>query len=117
MGNRLEPVPTEKLSRAHLGFIATDVSDQENREQRLAFDAGVVVREVLADGPASRIGLRPGDLIVGLGSYRIRQSDDLLLFLQYVQPDDLVQVKVLRPVRLRSGRVIREEQAGQLVAR
>ena len=112
----LEPVPTDRLSATHLGFVAGDVSDQENREQRLAFDAGVVIRDLVPESPAARIGLRPGDLVVGLGTYRIRNSDDLLLFLQYVQSGDLVQVKVLRPVRLRSGQVVREEQAGQMVA-
>ena len=112
----LESVPTDQLSAKHLGFVAADVTDQENREQRLAFDAGVVVRSRLPDSPAARIGIEPGDLIVGLGTYRIRHSDDLLLFLQYVQPGDIVEVKVLRPIRLRSGRLIREEQAGQLVA-
>ena len=63
------------------------------------------------------VGQVPGDLVVELGTYRIRHSDDLLLFLQYVQPGDLVQITVYRPVQLRSGRWIREKQAGQLVAR
>ncbi len=113
---RLRPVPTDRLSAKHLGFVAADVSDKENREQRLAFDAGVVVRTLLPESPAARIGLEAGDLVVGLGTYRIRHSDDLLLFLQYVEPGDLVQVKVLRPLRLRSGRFVREEKAGLLVA-
>jgi len=112
----LVPVPTDALSARHLGFVAADVSDEENREQRIAFDSGVVVKEIRPDGPAARIGLEVGDLVIGLGTYRIRHSDDLLLFLQYVEPGDLVQVKVLRPVLLRSGRMAREEQKGQLVA-
>jgi serine protease Do len=113
---RLLPVPTAGLSDEHLGFEAEDVSDEENRERELAFDAGVVVREVRKDGPAARIGMRAGDVVKALGSYRIRHSDDLLLFLQYVRPGDLVKVQILRAVRTRTGKILRETQSGQMVA-
>jgi len=78
----------------------------DRQQQIIQSHAGVIVQQVRADGPAAKIRMRPGDLIVGLGTYRIRNSDDLLLFLQYVQSGDLVKVQVVRPLTLRSGRVI-----------
>ncbi len=113
---RLVPLPTDDLSRARLGFTAKDVGEKENLERQIAFDAGVMVDEVRAGGPADRIGLRSGDLVVGLGNYRIRHSDDLLLFLQYVQAGDVVQVKAIRFVDLPNGRAFRQGREGRLIA-
>lgn len=113
---RLLPVPTAVLSERHLGFVAEDVSEEAIREQQLALDAGVIVQAVRPDGPAARVGLEPGDVVMGLGTYLIRHSDDLLLFLQYVRPDDLVKVRVLRSTPMRSGRILRVEQEGQMLA-
>ncbi|MHC5011560.1 MAG: PDZ domain-containing protein, partial [Planctomycetota bacterium] len=110
------PVPTESLSDRHLGLVASDVSDQENREYQLRFDAGVVVQSVREGGPADRIGVRPGDLVIGLGSYRIRHSDDLLVFLQYVQPADIVKVRVLRRAARPNGASRGSQKEGVLVA-
>ncbi|MFV1958074.1 MAG: PDZ domain-containing protein, partial [Planctomycetota bacterium] len=102
----LLPVPSRILSERLLGLVAADVGDGESRGRNLAFDSGIVVQRVRPGGPAAKIRVRPGDLIIALGSYRIRNSDDLLLFLQYVQPGDLVKVQVVRPTTLRSGRVV-----------
>ncbi len=82
----LEPIPTDALAREHLGLEVSDVGD---------YEAGVLVRGV--SGPAAKMGVRLGDVIVGLGSWKIRHSDDLLLFLQYVQKGDLVDVLLRRP--------------------
>jgi S1-C subfamily serine protease len=82
----LEPIPTDALAREHLGLEVADVGD---------YEAGVLVRGV--SGPAAKMGVRLGDVIVGLGSWKIRHSDDLLLFLQYVQKGDLVDVLLRRP--------------------
>jgi S1-C subfamily serine protease len=83
---RFEPIPTASLARERLGLEVSDVG---------AYEAGVEVRA--AQGPAAKVGVQAGDVIVGLGSWRIRHTDDLLLFLQYVQPGDLVEVYVRRP--------------------
>lgn len=112
----LLPVPTKALSDRHLGFVATDVGEQENLDRHLAFDAGVIVREVRTGGPAHRIGLREGDVIVGLGKNQIRHSDDLLAFLQYVRPGDIVLVRVLRERTAPNGPPLRELTEGTLIA-
>ena len=84
---RLEPVPTSRLSAKHLGFIAEDTGESN----------GVVVAELVSDGPAARMRLQPKDRIYALGGWEIRTTEDLLLFLQFVSPGDLVDVKIFRP--------------------
>jgi len=82
----LRPLPTDMLALKHLGFTAKDTGDS----------GGVVVEAVRPDGPADRMKLRPEDLVYGLGEWKIRNTEDLLMFLQFVQAGDLVDVKIER---------------------
>jgi S1-C subfamily serine protease len=84
----LSPVPTDRLSVHHLGFEAEDTGESN----------GVIVKAVRDGGPAARMQLQPGDRIYALGDWEIRNTEDLLLFLQFVSPGDVVDVKILRTV-------------------
>ena len=100
----LEMLPTNELSERLLGFVATDPLDEELRRFDLPLDAGVLVRKVTPGSPAAQMKLKEGDLIVGYGGERrFRHSDDLLIFLQFVQAGDLVELNVIRPIRGTSG--------------
>lgn len=83
----LAPVPTDDLSLEHLGFRGGDAAD---------YQGGVLVKSVRPGGPAATAGLRPGDIVLGLGMWRLRHTDDLLVFVQMVAPGDLVDVLVQR---------------------
>ena len=99
---QLLPVPTDELSEEHFGMQCSDVAD---------YEAGVVVRSIRPGGPAAKIGLRVGDVVLGLGAgdmLRIRNTDDLLVFLQNVAPDDLVEVAARRPSPEGNGGAARE---------
>ncbi len=80
----LKSLPTNTLSSQHLGFVAADTD---------AFD-GVLVTEVRSGGPSDEMGLRKNHIVVGLGPWSIKNSEDLLLFLQNVKPGDVVKVWV-----------------------
>lgn len=85
---RLSPVPTNRLSAKHLGFTAEDTGESN----------GVLVASILSDGPAARMSLKPRDRIYALGEWEIRNTEDLLLFLQFVSPGDMIDVKIYRQV-------------------
>lgn len=103
----VEELPTDRLSRAHLGFTAEDKED---------FD-GVIVSEVRSGGPGERAKLAPGDVIVALGRWKVRNSEDLLMFLQYVAAGDEVDITVQRARRDPSGRVVgMRELKGSMLA-
>jgi serine protease Do len=114
----LEPVPTPELSRRHLGIGYADVDESVQREIHIPLDSGVLVTELRPGGPADKIRVRVGDLIVALGSKKIRNSDEMLLFLQYVQPGDAVDIRVRRPVqRGRDGSIAWDDKPpGTLIA-
>ena len=71
-----------RVRRAHLGIAAQTVP----LPRRVAVAAaskpnGVRVGEVLPDGPASRAGLRVGDVVIRLGDHPVGGGDDLVRLL------------------------------------
>jgi len=94
---------------------------------RQQFDGALVV-EVIPGGPGSVAGLQPtrrsatgelslGDLIVGVGSVRIRQVEDLLSAIEERDPGQTVALRVWRgcdprkELELQARLVLREQLA------
>jgi S1-C subfamily serine protease len=82
----LEPVPTDELSDRFFGFKAEDTGEK----------TGVIVTSIRPGSPAEKLLMRKDDVIFGLGHWKIRNTEDLLMFLQFVAPGDLVDVKIRR---------------------
>ncbi len=66
-----------RVRRSYIGVEGQDV--QLNRRTVRAYDLpvekGILVRSVMSGGPASRAGIRPGDVIIGLGDARLSGID------------------------------------------
>jgi serine protease Do len=113
LGVRLEPVP---VTIGEVSPLAPERPTQPTRPtspsgqvpgtapafahdtgQRLnSADEGAILREVLADTPASHAGLRPGDGIVALNEHRIRTAHDLTDRLDRIPARTTVQLDVVR---------------------
>ena len=59
---------------------------------------GLLVRQVQADSPADRAGLRQGDLIVGAGDREVTSADDLYAVLDAVADDGTLLLRVVRGI-------------------
>jgi putative serine protease PepD len=57
---------------------------------------GALLATVTPDGPAARAGLRPGDVIVRLGSRAVTNPDELVVAIRDRLPGDAVEVQALR---------------------
>jgi serine protease Do len=57
---------------------------------------GVLVREVEADSPAHRAGIREGDLIVEAGGQPIRNADDVYDALAGVEQSGVMTLSLVR---------------------
>ncbi|MGA8053797.1 MAG: DegQ family serine endoprotease [Burkholderiales bacterium] len=64
---------TSAPTQSKLGVAVRPVSAEE--KQRLGIDGGVFVER--ADGPAARAGIRPGDVILAVGSQKIASAEEL----------------------------------------
>ena len=65
-------------------------------KRSITLTRGLSLREVLADTPASRAGLRPGDGIVTLNDYRIRTAHDFTDRLDRIPAHTTIQLGVVR---------------------
>lgn len=57
---------------------------------------GMLLSDVIPDGPAAKAGLKGGDRIVKMGSVDVRNVNDLMFVLQAAKPGQQVQVTFLR---------------------
>jgi S1-C subfamily serine protease len=79
-----------------LGIVVQPLTPMIAQKYGTSVEDGMLVTEVLADSPASRAGLRAGDVIVGLGNYRVEDLKDFANLLQYLPSAGRVRIQVVR---------------------
>jgi serine protease DegS len=78
--------------RGWLGFVPQDLSDEQAAQLRLTA-GGVTVVNILLQSPAYQAGVRPGDLITGLGSEPVQSAQDLISRVAALKPGAQVQLE------------------------
>jgi serine protease DegS len=81
--NLVRGVMEQILTRGHvvrgwLGFVPQDLSDEQAAQLGIAAGGGVTVVNILVKSPAFEAGVRPGDLITGLGHEPIHNAQELV---------------------------------------
>ncbi len=95
-----KPPPPDLSDRlqAEPAYLGVSVTDRDDRGR------GVRVVNVVPDSPADKVGIRPNDLLVGIGGIRVRQEVDLIETVKAFSPGDRVDVDLLRqgvpPIRV-----------------
>jgi len=75
---------TEELKRRHrivrpwLGVMVAELRPELARQHGLEPRSGLLVAEVVPRSPAHRAGLKPGDVVAGVGPFPVRSVRDLL---------------------------------------
>ncbi|MHB1585690.1 MAG: Do family serine endopeptidase [Acidiferrobacteraceae bacterium] len=82
--------------RGWLGIEAQTITPELAHALRLKSTAGVVVAGILQNGPASKAGLRPGDVILALNGHAINSADQALRSISRQRPGTSVVLKILR---------------------
>lgn len=99
-----------RVERAYLGVETVELDPDLTRALRLRVRAGLAVTEVTAGGPAADGGIRAarsvergvprnGDVLLAIGSARLRERTDLTAQLERLRPGDDVELSVLRDGR------------------
>lgn len=84
------------VTRGWLGVQMQPITPDMEEALGLSSTNGVVVADVLPDGPAAKAGLKSGDVIVGFGDQPVKSSHDLALAVANTHPGTSVPLKLLR---------------------
>jgi C-terminal processing protease CtpA/Prc len=83
-------------ARKRLGVKVEPLNPAMAEKYGIAVEDGMLVTEVLKDTPAAQAGLRPGDVITGVGNYRVESMQDFATLLQYLPQSGRVRLEVVR---------------------
>ncbi|CAN5278660.1 Do family serine endopeptidase AlgW [soil metagenome] len=85
-----------RVVRGYLGVALRDLSPQRTRTLGLEGTEGIEVIGIAADSPASRAGLRVGDLITHIETQSVRFRRDALSLIARTAPGETLTVDILR---------------------
>jgi len=96
--NLVRGVMEQILKRGHvvrgwLGFVPQDLTDEQAAQLGIAAGGGVAVVNILVKSPAFEAGVRPGDLITGLGHESVRSAQDLVSRVAALPPGAVVELQ------------------------
>ncbi len=102
------------VKRGWLGVEPRDLSAELVESLNLTVKTGVLITGVLQDGPAARGGLRPGDVVVGVGGQPVANSQELFAAVAALKPGSTAVVAVQRGAQaLELKLVVSERPAAQ----
>jgi len=84
------------VTRGWLGVQMQPITPDMEDALGLNSTNGVVVADVVKDGPAAKAGLKSGDVILGFGDQAIKNTHELALAVGNTKPGQSVPAKVLR---------------------
>lgn len=84
---------------AYLGVQIMTMSKEIADQYGFSVNSGALITSVLTESAAENAGLRQGDIIVGLGSNKIRSAEDVSTFMSGHKPNQKVILKYVRGKR------------------
>jgi serine protease Do len=85
-----------RVVRPWLGISGMDVNKFVARRYNLAVEQGVLLAEVLHEGPARDAGLRVGDIVVKIGETKVEGMKSLVSALSHLSIGDEVSLQFVR---------------------
>ena len=85
-----------QVTRGWIGVEPRDLTPELAASLRLPVAQGVLITGVLQDGPASRGGLRPGDVVVSIAGAEVANTTQLLAAVAALKPQTVASVVVQR---------------------
>ena len=89
-----------KVVRGYLGLYPQDVTPEIAKQFNLSGPGGALVSEVSPDSPASKAGLKRGDVILKVNGETVNSANDLRLRISQTPPGTPVKLQVSRDGKL-----------------
>ena len=84
------------ISRGYLGLIPQDITNDLVKALNLKSKEGVLVGDVVKNGPSDKAGIKTGDIIVKFGDHTITSSVQFRNLVAETEPNTVVPVTILR---------------------
>jgi Do/DeqQ family serine protease len=85
-----------QVTRGWIGVQPRDLTPEFADSFQLPVHQGVLVTGVLRDGPAARAGLKPGDVVTGIGGTKVVNTAQLLRAVGALKPPAVAALEVQR---------------------
>jgi len=85
-----------RVIRAYLGVRVMTLTSDAAKALGLTSTSGALVTEIQKGSPAEKAGLKEGDVILKIGRYDVRSSDELVSIIRTYKPGDKVKIVVER---------------------
>lgn len=89
-------IKTGKVSRAYLGVMLQDIDRNLAEAYELSRPEGALVTQVSEDTPASKAGLKAGDIILAYNGTTINRTTDLINLINRTRPNQTATMVVQR---------------------
>src|SRR5881296_583221 len=106
-----------RVIRPWLGISGANLNPALARRYDIPTDSGVLVVEIDSRGPAYEAGLRVGDVLVELGSQKVREMKDVISALSKHQVREYVDVGFVRLGGRRNASIRLIESPAQIIER
>src|SRR5437867_1785273 len=106
-----------RVVRPWLGISGANLNPALARRYDIPTDSGVLVVEIDSRGPAYEAGLRVGDVLVELGSQKVKEMKDVISALSKHQVREYVDVGFVRLGGRRSASIRLIESPAQMIER
>lgn len=83
-------------NRAPKAFLGVMISQTKEEENGVEENSGIVISELVADGPAEKAGVETGDIITGIDGNALGDFSELLDYLDGKEPGEEVSLEVDR---------------------
>jgi serine protease Do len=101
-----EKLRTEgRVPHGYLGVSTRSASVESETEPGSPVPIGALVESVVAGGPAAKLGLKRGDLIVGFDGERVEYADQIARWVATAAPGTEVEIVYARGQTPHSGKV------------
>ncbi|MBU1440561.1 MAG: trypsin-like peptidase domain-containing protein [Gammaproteobacteria bacterium] len=93
----LESIVKEgKVTRGWIGVEPNNLSTELAETFGVKTRTGVIITGVLQDGPAAKAGIRPGDVVTGVGDAEVRNVQELLTAVSGLKPGNATRFALQR---------------------